>query len=55
MDKRESTGFLLSFSFPHQKHCGKIKFLQNIEMNLKFNPGPLHFLDNFVKEILASD
>ena len=24
-------------------------------MNLKFNLGPLHFLDNFVKEILASD
>ena len=27
----------------------------NIEMNLKFNLGPLHLLDNFVKEILASD
>ena len=24
-------------------------------MNLKFNLGPLHFLDNFVKEIPASD
>ena len=27
----------------------------NIEMYLKFNLGPLHLLDNFVKEILASD
>ena len=39
--------------------CGKNRFLQpenfNIEMNLKFNLGPLHLLDNFVKEILASD
>ena len=24
-------------------------------MNLKFNLGPLHFQDNFVKEIQASD
>ena len=30
-------------------------FNQKIEMNIKFNLGPLHFLDNFVKEILASD
>ena len=41
------------------KHCGKNRFLQpenfNIEMNLKFNLGPLHLLANFVKEILASD
>ena len=27
----------------------------NIEKYLKFNLGPLHLLDNFVKEILASD
>ena len=27
----------------------------NIEMNLKFNLGPLYLLDNFVKEILVSD
>ena len=35
------------------------RFLQpekfNIEMYLKFNLGPLHLLDTFVKEILASD
>ena len=41
------------------QHCGKNRFLQpenfNIEMYLKFNLGPLHLLDNFVKEILASD
>ena len=41
------------------QHCGTNRFLQaenfNIEMNLKFNLGPLHLLDNFVKEILASD
>ena len=41
------------------QHCGKNRFLQlenfNIEINLKFNLGPLHLLDNFVKEILASD
>ena len=41
------------------QRCGKNRFLQpenfNIEMNLKFNLGPLHLLDNFVKEILASD
>ena len=37
------------------QHCGKNRFLQpenfNIKMNLKFNLGPLHLLDNFVKEI----
>ena len=27
----------------------------SIEMYLKFNLGPLHLLDNFVKEIRASD
>jgi hypothetical protein len=41
------------------QHCGKNRFLQaenfNIKMYLKFNLGPLHHLDNFVKEILASD
>ena len=41
------------------QHCCKNRFLQpknlNIEMYLKFNLGPLHLLDNFVKEILASD
>ena len=41
------------------QHCGKNRFLQpenfNIEIYLKFNLGPLHLLDNFVKEILASD
>ena len=41
------------------QHCGKNRFLQpenlNIEMYQKFNLGPLHLLDNFVKEILASD
>ena len=39
------------------QNCGKNRFLQseNIEMNLKFNIGSLHLLDNFVKEILASD
>ena len=41
------------------QHCVKNRFLQpenfNIEMYLKFNLGPLHLLDNFVKEILASD
>ena len=41
------------------QHCGKNRFLQpenfNIDMYLKFNLGPLHLLDNFVKEILASD
>ena len=41
------------------QYCGKNRFLQpenfNIEMYLKFNLGPLHLLDNFVKEILASD
>ena len=41
------------------QRCGKNRFLQpenfNIEMYLKFNVGPLHLLDNFVKEILASD
>ena len=41
------------------QHCGKNRFLQpenfNIEMYLKFNLGPLHFLDNFVREILTSD
>ena len=35
------------------QHCGKNRFLQqenfNIEMYLKFNLGPLHLLDNFVK------
>ena len=39
------------------QHCGKNRFLQpenfNIEMYLKLNLGPLHLLDNFVKEILA--
>ena len=41
------------------QHCGKNRFLQpenfNIEMYIKFNLGPLHLLNNFVKEILASD
>jgi len=41
------------------QHCVKNRFLQpenfNIEMYLKFNLGPLHLLDDFVKEILASD
>ena len=41
------------------QHCGKDRFLQpenfNIEMYLKFNLGPLHLLDNFVKQILASE
>ena len=41
------------------QHWGKNRFLQpenfNIEMYLKFNLGPLHLLDNFVKEILASE
>ena len=41
------------------QHCGKNRFLQlehfNIATNLKFNLGPLQFLDNFLKEILASD
>ena len=41
------------------QHCGKNRFIQpenfNIEMYLKFILGPLHLLDNFVKEILASD
>ena len=41
------------------KHCGKNRFLQpenfSIEMFLMFNLGTLHLLDNFDKEILASD
>jgi len=40
------------------QHCGKNRFLQpenfNIEMYLKFNLGPLHLLDNFVKESESS-
>ena len=45
--------FLVFLSPPN--HCGKNRFLKpenfHIEMNLKFNLGPLLFLDNFVKEI----
>ena len=41
------------------QHFGKNRLLQpenfNIEIYLKFNLGPLHLLDNFVKEILAFD
>ena len=41
------------------QHCGKNRSLPpenfNIEMYIKFNLGPLHLLNNFVKEILASD
>ena len=55
---QESTVFCLVFLSP-QNICGKKRFLQpekfNIVMNLKFNLGPLHLLDNFVKEIPASD
>ena len=49
----ETTGSMMN------QHSGKNRFLQpenfNIEMYLKFNLGPLRLLDNFVKEILASD
>ena len=68
--QNDVTNLWLSFSIPTKKrvkaqtdpyaqHCGKNRFLQpenfNNEMYLKFNLGPLHLLDNFVKEILASD
>ena len=57
--KRDSSIFLLSFSFPTKIIVVKNMFLQpenfHIERNLKFNLGPLHLLENFVKEILASD
>ena len=49
--KRESTIFLLSFSILTNLQPENF----NIEMNIKINLGPLHFPDNFVKEILASD
>ncbi len=34
------------------QHCAKNRFLQpfNIEMYLKFNLGPLHLIDDFVKQ-----
>jgi hypothetical protein len=41
--------FMAEFVNPHQKPENV-----NIEMYLRFNLGPLHLLDNFVKEILAS-
>ena len=52
--------FMAEFCNPHQKLCqGKNRFLQpenfSIEMYLKFNLGPLHLLNSFVKEILAFD
>ena len=44
--------------FLNRVHVYFVKLSQkrpNFEMYLKFNLGPLHLLDNFVKEILASD
>ena len=42
--------FMAEFFNPHQKPENF-----NIEIYLKINLGPLHLLNNFVKEILASD
>ena len=49
--KIESTICLLSYSILTNLQPENF----NIEMNIKINLGPLHFPDNFVKEILASD
>ena len=42
-----------------KQHYGKNRFLQpkkfNFEMYLKFNLGPLHLLNKFIKESLPSD